>query len=103
MTLWFPIRLMQTIRASLPRVDPYTELGQKRTRPEMELEYQRLLERDRNPFAFLYKGKTSLLQDQKARLIDGNSRLPPFLGNLQIHLSLGETLRPTHCSHPVPR
>ncbi|CAG7849321.1 SubName: Full=Uncharacterized protein {ECO:0000313/EMBL:CCA70937.1} [Serendipita indica DSM 11827] len=55
MTLWFPIRLMQTIRQALPRVDPYTELGRKRSRPEMELEYQRLLERDQNPFAFLYR------------------------------------------------
>ncbi|KAG8819628.1 hypothetical protein FRC19_009638 [Serendipita sp. 401] len=55
MTLWFPIRLMQTIRQSLPHVDPYTELGRKRSRPEMELEYQRLLERDQSPFAFLYK------------------------------------------------
>jgi hypothetical protein len=56
MTVWFPIRLMDTIRQSLPRVDPYTELGRKRTKPEMELEYQRLLERDQNPFGFLYKG-----------------------------------------------
>jgi hypothetical protein len=56
MTLWFPIRLMHTIRQSLPQVDPYTELGRKRSRPEMELEYQRLLERDQSPFGFLYKG-----------------------------------------------
>jgi len=55
MTIWFPIRLMQIIRQSLPRVDPYTELGRKRNKPEMELEYQRLLERDQNPFGFLYK------------------------------------------------
>lgn len=59
MTIWFPIRLMQTIRQSLPRVDPYTELGRKRTKPEMELEYQRLLERDQNPFGFLYNGAIS--------------------------------------------
>ncbi|KIM22943.1 hypothetical protein M408DRAFT_269120 [Serendipita vermifera MAFF 305830] len=55
MTLWFPIRLMQTIRQVLPRVDPYTELGRKRSNPEMELEYQRLLERDQNPLGFLYR------------------------------------------------
>ena len=57
MTLWFPIRLMQTIRQVLPRVDPFTELGRKRSNPEMELEYQRLLERDQNPLGFLYRGK----------------------------------------------
>lgn len=59
MTLWFPVRLMQTIRQVLPRVDPFTELGKKRSNPEMELEYQRLLERDQNPLGFLYKGITT--------------------------------------------
>lgn len=57
MTLWFPIRLMQTIRQVLPRVDPFTELGKKRSNPEMEIEYRRLLERDQSPLGFLYRGE----------------------------------------------
>lgn len=48
---------MEAIKKSLPLVDPYTELGKKRSEPEMELEYQRMLYRDTNPFTFLYKGE----------------------------------------------
>lgn len=48
---------MGAIKSSLPLVDPYTELGRKRSEPEMELEYQRILIRDTNPFSFLYKGQ----------------------------------------------
>ncbi|CAE6405463.1 unnamed protein product [Rhizoctonia solani] len=54
MTFWFPIRLGKTIRMSLPVVEPYDALGQRRSEEEMEHEYQRLLERDKSPFSFLY-------------------------------------------------
>ncbi|KAG8693317.1 hypothetical protein FRC08_009199 [Ceratobasidium sp. 394] len=54
MTLWFPIRLAKTIKTSLPIVEPYDSLGQRRSEHELEIEYQRLLKRDRSPFCFLY-------------------------------------------------
>ncbi|KAG8792908.1 hypothetical protein FRC12_004494 [Ceratobasidium sp. 428] len=54
MTFWFPFRLAKTIRRSLPRVEPYDSLGQRRSEHELETEYQRLLERDKSPFSFLY-------------------------------------------------
>lgn len=37
-------------------VDPFNELGKLRSKNELDREYQRLLARDRNPFAFLYNG-----------------------------------------------
>jgi len=40
----------------VPVVDPYTELGILRSKSDMDREYQRLLARDHNPFAFLYRG-----------------------------------------------
>jgi len=51
---------MGAIKKSLPLVDPYTELGRKRSEPEMELEYERVLSRDTNPFSFLYKGQSQV-------------------------------------------
>ncbi len=54
--LWFPIALRNVIRQSVPRVDKFTELGRPRSRADKEGEYRRLLDRDTNPFAFLYKG-----------------------------------------------
>ncbi|KAF9510693.1 hypothetical protein BS47DRAFT_1395777 [Hydnum rufescens UP504] len=54
MTLYFPFRLSVAIQKCLPSVDPYTELGRRRTSTEMELEYQRRLDRDTNPFSYLY-------------------------------------------------
>jgi hypothetical protein len=59
LTVWFPISLHQVIKQSVPKVDPYNELGRKRNESEMDREYQRLLERDNNPFAFLYGGMTA--------------------------------------------
>ncbi|KDQ63598.1 hypothetical protein JAAARDRAFT_119276 [Jaapia argillacea MUCL 33604] len=56
LTVWFPIRLRQLIKQSVPIVDPYTELGRLRTKPDMDREYSRLLARDTNPFSFLYSG-----------------------------------------------
>lgn len=57
MTLWFPLRLRNVIAQALPRVDRYTELGKLRNRSDMDREYQRLLDRDRQPLTFLYRGK----------------------------------------------
>ncbi|KAF8751875.1 hypothetical protein RHS01_08294 [Rhizoctonia solani] len=54
MTFWFPIRLRKTIRSSLPAVEVYDSLGQRRSEEEIEHEYRRLLERDKSPFNFLY-------------------------------------------------
>ncbi|CAE6445855.1 unnamed protein product [Rhizoctonia solani] len=54
MTFWFPIRLGRTIKRSLPVVEPYDTLGQRRSEEEMKHEYQRVLERDKSPFSFLY-------------------------------------------------
>ncbi|KDQ13737.1 hypothetical protein BOTBODRAFT_111078 [Botryobasidium botryosum FD-172 SS1] len=53
-SIYFPLRLAQTIRQCLPIIDPYTELGKQRTAVEMEHEYQRMLARDREPLSFLY-------------------------------------------------
>ncbi|PPQ62841.1 hypothetical protein CVT24_000535 [Panaeolus cyanescens] len=53
-TLWFPFVLRRVIRQSVPKVDSYTALGRPRNTADQDAEYQRLLGRDRNPFAFLY-------------------------------------------------
>ncbi|KAF9040576.1 hypothetical protein BJ165DRAFT_1549063 [Panaeolus papilionaceus] len=53
-TLWFPFVLRRVIKQSVPKVDTFTELGRPRNLVDMDGEYQRLLGRDRNPFAFLY-------------------------------------------------
>jgi hypothetical protein len=44
------------IRSAVPRVDKYTELGMRRSRVELNHEYERLLERDISSFSFLYRG-----------------------------------------------
>jgi hypothetical protein len=56
LTIWFPIALHILIKKSVPKVDRYSELGRPRSNVEMDQEYRRLLDRDRNPFAFLYGG-----------------------------------------------
>lgn len=37
-------------------MDRFTELGRPRNTLELDLEYHRLLSRDRGPFSFLYSG-----------------------------------------------
>jgi len=59
MSFWFPFRLYKAIKATVPHVDPYSEIGRKRTPDERETEYMRLLDRDNSPFAFLYSGACS--------------------------------------------
>lgn len=61
MTIWFPIRLAGTIKRCLPTVEPFDDLGQRRSSQELEREYQRRLERDKSPFNFLYNGQFSSL------------------------------------------
>ncbi len=53
-TLWYPYKLMMTIKEMLPQVSPYNELGRKRSEEEMQIYYHRLLNRDKSPFNFLY-------------------------------------------------
>lgn len=53
-TVLYPITLRSAIKQAVPVVDPYTELGKRRNASEIELEYYRLLDRDRNPLNFLY-------------------------------------------------
>ena len=53
-TIWFPIRLWLVVRTEVPKIDPYTEMGEKRK--DKKAEYERLLDRDRSPFSFVYNG-----------------------------------------------
>ncbi|KAJ1033853.1 hypothetical protein NDA16_000061 [Ustilago loliicola] len=53
-TLWYPFKLMMTIKEMLPHVSPFNKLGRKRSQEEMQIYYHRLLNRDKSPFNFLY-------------------------------------------------
>ncbi|PWN50271.1 hypothetical protein IE53DRAFT_316116 [Violaceomyces palustris] len=53
-TLWFPYRMMMTIKDMLPHVSQFNELGLKRSPEEMDMEYQRLVDRDKSPLSFMY-------------------------------------------------
>ncbi|KAG6849513.1 hypothetical protein H0H93_007867 [Arthromyces matolae] len=56
LTMWFPLSLHRAIKYSVPKVDKFTELGRLRNSHEMDEEYHRLINRDENPFSFLYNG-----------------------------------------------
>ncbi|KAK0506489.1 hypothetical protein EDD18DRAFT_1455799 [Armillaria luteobubalina] len=56
LTIWFPIALRSVIKHSVPKIDRYTSLGRLRNSVDLDGEYHRLLNRDQNPFAFLYSG-----------------------------------------------
>ena len=56
LTIWYPMALARVIRQSVPKVDKFTELGRPRNQVDMNAEYQQLLNRDPNPFGFLYNG-----------------------------------------------
>jgi hypothetical protein len=56
LTISYPISLRTLIKQSVPTVDRFTELGKTRSTSDMNREYQRLLEYDQNPLAFLYSG-----------------------------------------------
>jgi hypothetical protein len=57
-TIWFPLTLYQIIKRTVPKVDPFTELGRPRSKSEMDREYERQLDCDNTPFAFLYAGSS---------------------------------------------
>ncbi|KAH9812839.1 hypothetical protein DFH28DRAFT_395024 [Melampsora americana] len=52
LSIWFPLRLWKTVKVEAPKVDEYTELGEKRK--AVDQEYQRLVDRDQGPFVYLY-------------------------------------------------
>ncbi|KAI0348576.1 hypothetical protein BDW22DRAFT_1319309 [Trametopsis cervina] len=54
LSVWYPIHLRRTIQMVAPQVDAYTELGTLRSNTELNREYQRALDRDKNPLQFLY-------------------------------------------------
>ncbi|KAI0695179.1 hypothetical protein BC835DRAFT_1273773 [Cytidiella melzeri] len=54
LSVWYPIRLRRAIQLVAPQVDDYTELGTLRSHTELNREYQRALDRDKNPLQFLY-------------------------------------------------
>ncbi|OCH96097.1 hypothetical protein OBBRIDRAFT_787550 [Obba rivulosa] len=56
LTVWFPIYLYKIIKEITPVVNPFTELGARRSNSDLNREYQRLLLRDRNPLSFIYNG-----------------------------------------------
>ncbi|KAI0322650.1 hypothetical protein OF83DRAFT_1048810 [Amylostereum chailletii] len=53
-TVWFPYVLRKVIKLSAPKVDPYTGQGRWRNSSDLDREYQRLLDRDKNPLSFSY-------------------------------------------------
>lgn len=53
-TLWFPYQMRRTILTLLPRVPEYNELGNKRSKDEIDAEYTKLLQRDSSPLNFMY-------------------------------------------------
>lgn len=56
LAVWFPLALRRVIQQSVPKVEKFSGMGRPRSTADMDAEYHRLLERDRNPFAFLYSG-----------------------------------------------
>ncbi|TFK30404.1 hypothetical protein FA15DRAFT_579807 [Coprinopsis marcescibilis] len=54
LAIWFPLALRRVIEQSVPKVEKHSSMGRIRSSADMDAEYHRLLERDRNPFAFLY-------------------------------------------------
>ncbi|KAK0559210.1 hypothetical protein OC844_004578 [Tilletia horrida] len=55
-TIWLPVRMIQVLRRLVPHVSEHNELGLKRTPEEMDLEYQRLLAKDKSPLTFMING-----------------------------------------------
>ena len=54
LTIFLPWRLYRLAVDSAPVPDHFTELGERRK--DLNVEYQRLIDRDRSPFSFLYRG-----------------------------------------------
>lgn len=95
----------------MPVVDPFTELGKMRSKSEMDREYQRLLARDHNPFAFLYKGATFYISFKHSH--ERAYRVQAGLGHFRVNLLTCQAYYPSHhCIHrsrqlcfsyPLPR
>ncbi|PRQ70885.1 hypothetical protein AAT19DRAFT_11042 [Rhodotorula toruloides] len=52
LSLWLPWRLYKVVEEEKPKIDGWTELGERRK--DDNAEYERLLEADPSPFSFLY-------------------------------------------------
>ncbi|GAA5984952.1 hypothetical protein JCM11641_005596 [Rhodosporidiobolus odoratus] len=52
LSVWLPWRLFQVVQQERPRVDGYTELGERRR--DLNGEYERMLDIDPSPYNFLY-------------------------------------------------
>lgn len=55
LTFFLPWRLYWVAKKEAPVVDPWTEMGEKRK--DLNGEYQKLVDVDRSPFSFLYRGE----------------------------------------------
>ncbi|KAF9436637.1 hypothetical protein BGZ76_003398 [Entomortierella beljakovae] len=53
-TLYFPLAIRRLVLQNLPRIDKYTEQGERRLDPDEE--YKRLTNSDNSPYNFLYNG-----------------------------------------------
>ncbi|KAH8913761.1 hypothetical protein BT69DRAFT_1306207 [Atractiella rhizophila] len=53
-TIWLPLRLWGVIKEVAPKVDKFSELGDKRTAEERKREYERIVDDDEGEFNFLY-------------------------------------------------
>ncbi|BGP20057.1 hypothetical protein JCM10213v2_008192 [Rhodosporidiobolus nylandii] len=53
LSLWLPWRLYQVVQSEAPRIDRYTETGERRR--DLNGEYERLLDSDPSPFSYLYR------------------------------------------------
>ena len=92
-TIWFPLRLWNTIKQAVPKVAPFTERGTPRSASELDRAYQRLIERDQHPISFLYSGAYILLIPILSGVwqLKSGFRFQERLGNIQIHLPACKT------------
>lgn len=67
LSIWLPWRLWKVVEQERPKVDRWTELGEKRR--DEDGEYERLLEVDPSPFSFLYCGARLALAAHGAGLL----------------------------------
>jgi len=100
-TIYFPIHLTRVIRFAVPKVDKYTEIGKLRSKSELNREYLRTLERDRNPFAFLYRSESSLTHGRW--VIDFVLRLSPRVEWIFVGVHLSEAHNPSPDGTHRPR
>lgn len=56
-TIYFPLAIRRLVVLNLPRIDKYTEQGERRL--DLDEEYKRLTNSDNCPYNFLYNGIVS--------------------------------------------